>query len=67
MVLNTVLPSLLNLAQIVTILNTTIASSIGPTSTTIEPSSTTGRFYVGAKKEFNSYGRRESAQTLVGK
>jgi hypothetical protein len=34
-------------------------------ASTTEPTSTTGRFYIAATKDFNSYGRRESSEALV--
>lgn len=52
MVLTSILPSLLNLAQVVTILNTTVVAT--------PEESTTLRGYLGVIKDSNSYGRRES-------
>jgi hypothetical protein len=56
MVVNSVLPSLLNLAQIVSILNTTVAAT-----TTTE---STLRYYLDTSKDRNSYGRRENTESV---
>jgi hypothetical protein len=61
MVLNSVLPSLLNLAQIVTILNTTTSAS-----STFEETTTPIHYYLDAAKDTGSYGRRESSDFVVG-
>lgn len=61
MVVNSVLPSLLNLAQIVTILNTTVASTPFETTTTVH-------YYLNSNRDrdVNLYGRRESSESLIG-